>query len=107
MKLRLNFGSRTPEIVVSWWQPITAFPGLVTYKNVKYEFVIYDEDDTGMVDYDCVFSEVRTYDPNWHATTYESIEMLFSIGPGPLKKCECGSKTGERHMFFCPLWSKF
>ena len=90
--------------MVNWWRPIDEFPSLVLYKTNKWEFVIYDEDDSKESDYICIFSEVKSYDPNFFATTYTDISYMIEAAN---KGCECGSAHGGGHMFFCPKWSKF
>lgn len=107
MRLSLKFGMAEPTRQCNWWQHITKFPYLVLYKGRKYEFVMYDEDPSGQVDYICRFSEVPSYDPNWHATIYQDIDHLFDEGYG--EKCACGAaytSFPQIHMFFCPKWSK-
>ncbi len=104
MKVKLQFGEN-PKRIINWWSSAKDFPPLVLYKNEKWEFVMYDEDDTGESEYVFMFSRVPSYDPNWHATTYVDIGHLISGGPGPV--CQCGSEHGGGHMFFCPKWTKF
>lgn len=108
MRLSLQFGLIEPARDVNWWQKIEDFPKLVLYKNLKWEFIMYAEDSTHKVEYICHFSEVPTYDPTWHATTYESIDHLLNDGYGP--KCECGaiySGFAWDHMRMCPKWVKW
>jgi hypothetical protein len=108
MKLSLHFGMAEPPREANWWQPVTSFPTLILYKGKKWEFVMWKEDPAKKVDYILYFSPVATYDPNWHATTYESVDGYLIMGFGP--QCECGSiytSFPQFHMFFCPKWSKF
>ena len=109
MKLRLQFGLAEPAREATWWQPITSFPPLVTYKNKKWEFTMYAPDIANKVEYICYFSEIATYDPNWHATTYESIDNLFITGSGIGCECECLAELSDlllcSHLFqqiVCP-----
>src|SRR5581483_8954716 len=106
MKLTLHFGLSGSKVEMNWWKEIKDFPYLVTYKDKKYELVIYEEDLTGASDYNCVFAGVQSYDPNWHATVYVSIESMMGYGG---TKCECGAiytSFPQIHMFFCPKWTK-
>lgn len=107
MKLKLKFGSNEPDKIVNWWEHVTKFPNLITYKGSKYEFVMYDVDESNQVDYICRFAELRSYDPNWHATIFVDIEYLVIDTMG--SKCECGAnytQFSQIHMFYCPLWKK-
>ena len=102
MKLGLQFGAFEPQRIVNWSSPIKDFPSLVIYKDKKWEFVIYDLDQTGQTSWICNFSEVQSYDPNYYATTYVNVEYMFTTAG-----CQCGSAHGGGHMFFCPKWTKF
>lgn len=107
MKLKMHFGLNEPARIINWWQTIKDFPPLVLYKKKKWEFAIYDTDQSKQVDYICHFSPLQTYDPNWHATTYVDIDYLFNTGYG---KCECGAEYTSfpwDHMKFCPKWTKW
>lgn len=108
MKLILQFGINEPKRQINWWNQIKEFPHLVLYKGKKWEFVMYDEDPSKQVDYICMFGEIQSYDPNWHATIYADISGYLDSGPGG--KCECGSiytSFPQSHMFFCPKWTKY
>ena len=104
MRIRIHFGIHEVPREATWWQPITSFPVLVEYKGRKWEFISYDSDPQCKVDLDCFFSEVPSYDPNWHATTYENIDHLFGIGYG--SNCECGAEAvgSTRHSTWCKKW---
>lgn len=107
MRLRLQFGLNEPLKEINWWKGVKEFPNLVIYKDKKWEFFAYDKDPSNLVDYHCVFSEVPTYDPNWHATVYENIDYL--LGSSIKGECECGAVHTEFpqiHLSFCPKWSK-
>lgn len=106
MKLKLQFGLSEPKREVSWWKPIKDFPYLVLYRSTKWEFVTYDKDSTGQVDYLCIFSEVLPNDPNWHGTFEDISHMFDSYG----KRCECGAiytSFPNFHMFFCSKYTKW
>lgn len=96
MKIELQFGSHLPKFM-DWPKTVKEFPALVLYKGIKYEFAIYNEDDTGRSDYVFIFSTVQSYDPNWYATVYEDIDQLIAS----TKECDCGAKVGEGHFLFC------
>lgn len=106
MKLLLQFGLLEPKRIINWWNQVEDFPTLVLYKGNKWEFVMYDEDDTGQADYVCMFSEVKSHDPNWWAS-YEDISKYLDQGPGG--RCECGAaytSFPQCHMYFCPKWTR-
>jgi len=107
MKLSLHFGLTEPKRTIYWHGEIGEFPTLILFKGSKWEFVLYQRDDTGVVDYICNFSEVPPYDPNFHATTYKNIDHLFeSYG----RKCECGAIYTSfpwDHMRMCPKWERW
>lgn len=108
MKLKLQFGMNEPRREANWHRRIDEFPTLVLYKNSKWEFVMYQRDDTKESEYILFFSMVKSYDPNWHANTYESIDYCLDSGWGG--KCECGAaytSFPQLHMFFCPKWTKW
>ncbi len=108
MKLKIQFGINEPKREVNWWQGIKEFPSLVLYKGNKWEFVMYDKDPTMQCDYICIFSEIQSYNPTWHATTYQNIDYLFEAGWGG--KCECGAaytSFPNGHMFMCKKWTKW
>jgi len=66
---------------------------------------MYADDPTGQVAYLCQFSQIQTWDANWYATTYESLDYLFGSSSGP--KCECGSIYSGfsfDHMRYYPMW---
>ena len=105
MRLKLQFGLSHGSREAVWWQPIELFPPLVRYRGTKWEFAMYGQDKGGGFDYICHFSEVMTYDPNWHATTYEDVERYLVLELLP--DCHCGAKHTsfpKFHMFMCPLW---
>ncbi len=102
MKLKLQFGLNEPPLLFDWPSRVDDFPGLVLYKKTKWEFVIYDDDDTGEAKYVFTFSRVQNYDPNWYATTYVDIDSLIAS----TKECGCGAKGGEGHFLFCPKWTR-
>jgi len=108
MKLKLYLGIAESPRVVTWWKSdVTSFPNLVIYKNKKYQFIMYEEDDTKQVDYICRFSEMQSYDPGWSSYAFEDIGHMIDDFFGT--KCECGSVhtfASQFHMFFCPLWKK-
>jgi hypothetical protein len=105
MKLKLHFGLGEPAREINWYQSeIRNFPYLVTFKGKKYEFVLYDEDKTNKVDYLCHFSEMRSHDPNFYATTYYDLDYLV-FGTG--LQCQCGAIYTDfpwDHMKMCPKW---
>ena len=108
VKLKLTFGFTGPSLNVKWWQGIRDFPNLVTYKGKKWEFVVYNTDDSNQVDYICMFSEVGSFDPNYYSTTYSDIEVMFGTSWG--SQCECGAQYSSfpwDHMRFCNKWSKW
>jgi hypothetical protein len=108
MKLVLQFGPLEPKREVNWWQAVQDFPSLVIHKNKKWEFVMYQEDPLRNVDYICYFSEINTFDPNYHAVTYKNIDEMFDTSWG--SRCECGAiytSFKDHHMFFCPKWTRF
>lgn len=108
MRIKLQFGINEPLREIGWWKTITEFPNLVLYRGNKWEFVMYREDDTGESDYIFIFGEIRSYDPNWHATTYENIDYMFNSPYSD--KCECGAiftSFPNAHMFMCKKWKKF
>jgi hypothetical protein len=90
---------------MQWWQSIKDFPVLVLFKSKKWEFAMYSPDSTNRVAYICYFSEVKSFDPNFYATTYVDItDTILGIG---WDKCECGaiySSFPWDHMRFCKKW---
>ena len=108
MKLKLQFGTIEPKRDVTWWQGVTNFPTLVIYKGNKWEFVMYQPDDTGQSDFILFFGEIYSYNPNFYATTYIDIDYMFNAGYSG--NCECGAaytSFKDGHMFFCKKWTKF
>lgn len=106
MNVRFNFGS-FPPVEANWWGSMEYFPKLVIYKDKKWEFVMYGNDLSGNYDQVCTFSEVHSFDPNWHAVPYTNIDYLF-VNQND-NGCECGSvhtSFPNHHMFFCKKWSK-
>lgn len=107
MKIKFKFGIGEPSKTANWWGGhITSFHKLIIYKGKKYEFVMYDSDDTKQVDYICAFSPLHSYDPAWHADTFQDIDSMFDDVWG---NCECGAaytSFPNHHMFFCKKWSK-
>lgn len=107
MKIGLKFGS-APTESIEWDKAISDFPHLVMYNSKKWEFVAYDEDPANVYDHVFYFGEVKTYDPNWYATTYVDMDLMFFFH-APSVPCECGAKHTsfpQIHMSFCPLWRK-
>ena len=107
MRLKIQFGLVEPEREVEWWQRVEDFPHLVIFKGVKWEFIAILDDPMKKADHICVFSQVKSYDPAWNATTYEDIDRMFNTGYGD--RCECGSiytSAPMIHMFYCPKWRK-
>lgn len=108
MKLRLHFGLAEPPREINWWQHVQDFYPLVLFKGKKWEFTMYKEDQHNPDILMCYFSEIQTYDPNWHSTTYYNIDSLLNTGYG--SKCECGAvytSFPQAHMFYCPKWTKW
>lgn len=107
MRLRMNFGSESP-IDIQWGgDRVALFPNLVKYKGKKWEFIFYDAALSGEVDYDFMFSEIYSDDPNFYSTEYVNIDYMFDNGSN---ECECGSmhdiNSPTGHMFFCKLWRR-
>ena len=102
MRLRLQF--HEDELEYAWFQPVRDFHGLVIFKGKKWEFFAHLDDPDKKCDVLCVFAELPTYDPNWHATTYYNLddELHSRI------ECECGKeKHGfANHTFWCKKWRK-
>ena len=104
MRLELQFGLNEPKRQMSWWGGIKNFPPLVTYKGKKWEFVIYQDDPTGAVDYICTFGEVPVWDPAFESTGYIDMASFLEDGWG---KCECGAiytSFKDLHMRYCPKY---
>lgn len=106
MRLALKFGNDEQLRHMGWWNPIGNFPTLVKYNGKKWEFVMYDTDKTGVADNILYFSQLASYDPNWHATTFQDIEHLLDRIWGPT--CECGKDKHKftSHSHWCPKGKK-
>lgn len=107
MRLRVDFGLHGARREVNWWQPIEDFPKLFRFQGKKWEWFMYDKDKSGHVDYVLTFSEIASYDPNWHATM-DDFEDRFGHQIGV--KCECGAvytSFPNFHMLYCPMWRKW
>lgn len=104
MRVRVNFGLAV-AVECKWYESVTAFPTLMTYRGTKYQFVVYDVDKSKAYDFIFHFSEVQSYDPNFHATTYVSWENRFQ--QNAVYDCQCGAVHTQfkwDHMRFCPKW---
>src|ERR1017187_6007492 len=103
MRLKLIFcSSGTKEVY--WNKTLAEFPKLVAYYGKKWEWAIYESDDTGHCDWVCTFVEVASYDPNWWAT-YTDVNNLYGQDEDG---CECGAKFSSfswDHMRFCKKWT--
>ncbi len=108
MKLGLKFGHNEPLREVLWWNTVDKFFPLVKFKGRKWEFVMWDVDQTGATDYELFFREVNQHDSMWDRLDYQDIAYL--IGSDPDNKCTCGSvytSFPNIHMFYCSKWTKF
>ena len=105
MRLALKFGKLEVRHM-GWWNPFNTFPTLVKYDGKKWEFTMHDSDDSGRAEKILYFAELHSYDPNWHATTFQDIEHLLDKVYGP--KCECGKDKHNftSHSDWCPKGKK-
>ncbi len=105
IKLKVRFGL-IDEKYVSWWNDVYSFPKLINYLGRNFEWVMYDQDKTGQVDYILIFSELGEHDP-----CYMSFAPTWNDLFGEKNGCECGSKYDRHspngHFMYCKLWSKF
>ena len=102
IRLTLLFGLSGPIRTVNWWKELEDFPKLLNFNGSKWEWVLYEVDNTRYTDYTLTFGQLATYDPNFYATM-PSYEELFG---GDLT-CDCGARFTTfpfDHMFFCKLW---
>lgn len=103
MRLKVNFGLIEAR-QIEWWQPLSNFPTIVKFLNRNYEWVTWDSDLTGKVDYILTFSELQTYDPNYGVVC----QVWSDLFKDEVNGCECGAKSPQDgHMFFCKLWRKW
>lgn len=103
MKIQASFGIDGIKREVNWWGNIQDFPKLFSFKEKKWEWVMYDKDPTQRVDYILIFSELPPSDPLFYQDM-EDFDKRFLI----INKCECGAlytSFPDFHMTFCPLWS--
>lgn len=105
MRIELRFGN-TDIRHVTWYNSIGAFPTLVNYAGKKWEFVMYEDGKVDGIDKILHFSRLNSYDPNFHATTYQDIEYLLDKVYGP--NCECGKDKHNftSHSDWCPKGKK-
>lgn len=102
MRIRINFGIiDTKEI--DWPKDVSDFPTIVKFLGSNYEFVLYDDDITKTVDKIFYFSELPRYDPNYGV---DCITWSEIANESPTT-CECGSRYGGGHFFYCKLWRRW
>ena len=103
MRLRIHFGQHTTK-EVTWNKSFNDFPNIINYLGRNYEWVTYDQDPNGNMDFIFHFSELPPYDPNYNVYC-PYWDTLFPIGEDT---CECGAKFSSfewDHMKFCRKWT--
>jgi hypothetical protein len=106
VRLRVDFGTHGARKEITWWNSLEDFPPFISYNGKKYEFLMYDRDPSGQVDYTLLFTEIPTYDPNFYSDM-PSWETLFGTRGS---SCECGAIYTSfpwDHMRYCSLWRKW
>lgn len=104
MRLKIIFGYNGAEHIIDWWNSIESFPKLLRYNTRPYEWLMYDKDATGTVDYNLTLTELPTYDPNFYAEM-EDFNSKY-LGSPYNDKCECGSESigTNLHSYWCPKY---
>lgn len=105
MKIRVDFGTLGPKRELSFYQDISAFPNAVRFENEKYEWVMYDKDQTKQYDYILVFALMDPLDSRW----WSCVDFSERFGYNISESCSCGSiytSYAAGHMFYCSLWRK-
>ena len=102
MKLDIVFGSDGTKKRVDWDKDVMLFPKLMLFQGKKWEWAMYKE--TPYADYELVFSQLPSYDPNFYVSDYVVFEDTFERKIG----CECGAhwtSFPNFHMFYCKKWT--
>jgi hypothetical protein len=104
MKIAVTFGYKGPVRLVEWWQPLTDFPRLFRYEGKKWEWFMYDKDKSGKTDYELIYSELPTYDPNFYVDMEDFEKKFFGTSSD---ECTCGASFSSfswDHMTYCRSW---
>ena len=105
MKLNVKFGLLGDK-EDDWWRSVESFPKTVSYLNVVYEWVFYDDDKSGKYDKILWFSELNKYDPRFN----DIHEKWSDIFENYKTSCVCGARYTSfewDHMRFCAEWRKW
>ena len=100
MNLVLNFGLNGAKKQVTWHKPLMDFPKLLRFQGKCWEWAIYNSIGS---DYELIFSQIPTYDPNYYAEM-SSYEELFEWSNKSYDCC-CGAAWTSfewDHLRFCP-----
>lgn len=106
MRLRIDFGLSGPRKELNWYQDITGFPKVFAFNGKKWNWLSYEKDPNLVYDLILTYSEIPSYDPDYHATMGDFDDMF---GYRTRTGCECGSiytSYKDGHMFYCPMWRK-
>lgn len=101
MLIGVKFSYNSEAHVVDWDGDdlVNTFPHHLQYKNEKYEWVVYDVDPSGAVDYLLTFGRIMPYNPDYslHMVDFED---LIS---GTKRTCECGAESlgHPGHSYWC------
>lgn len=108
MRLRLDFGlDKRRE--VSWTGDVSSFPNAIEFEGVKYEWFMYQKDNSGHYEYILKFSPMKAHDTRWYWCVDFKERFENSWGSRKNNGCECGAvhtSFPQVHMFYCPEFKK-
>jgi hypothetical protein len=102
MVFLIKFGTDGDQFILEWDKQLLDFPQYVKYKNKKWEWLMYDEDETSYTDYILTYTEMNHHDPAWGTEMIDFENLLYDKAT-----CECGAKHTSfewDHMKMCKLW---
>lgn len=106
MKLRVEFGINGSKREVNWYRDIEDFPTVISHDGNNWEWVSYEKDPLGHVDWILFFGMLRPHDSEY----YSKVPSLDDITGGRMETgCQCGAIYTSfpwDHMRYCPKWSK-
>jgi hypothetical protein len=105
IKFRVDFGLTGDKKEVDWYKELDDFPRVLSYNNKKWEWVMYDRDLKGNVDYILTFGEMPTYSQNYWARAVDFDDIYVSKSRP--WECQCGANNTSfpwDHMRYCSKW---
>ncbi len=99
--------------VVDWDKDLSEFPNMAKYNGSYYQWVMWDDDESGLVHKKLLFSkmseEALPVDLYGNLLPVSDLNWMFQLKDKSLEPCSCGARFTSfpnHHMTICPKWSR-